>query len=264
MLDDPQNVPIESGGLTPFPPLEPITPPAPREIWTLRDLFLFIAFIPFAYIASYLLILLGYAVIRPWAGWHENVYEAQKSTPFLLTLQSLFYVFISSYLFLMAEVLHNQPFWRSLGWKRPTGKQIAGWLAIGSGIAVAAGIALTIRPDTSSFPLEELFSSRAAAIALGVFAVAVAPIVEEIVFRGLLFAICERTMGMFFAVVITAGLFATLHIPEYWPAWNHILIIFVVGLAFSFARGFSGALTPSIFLHIGYNSLMILGFFASN
>jgi membrane protease YdiL (CAAX protease family) len=108
-----------------------------------------------------------------------------------------------------------------------------------------------------------MFNSRAAILALGTFAIVIAPIVEEVVFRGLLFAICERTLGVNFAVIVTAVLFATLHIPEYWPAWNHIFIIFLVGLVFSFARGRTGALTPSIFLHAGYNSLMIVGFFFS-
>ena len=87
--------------------------------------------------------------------------------------------------------------------------------------------------------------------------------VEELVFRGLLFAIFERAVGMRFAVVATAVLFAGLHIPEYWHAWNHMFMILVVGVVFSLARGMTGSLTPSIILHIGYNSLMMTGLFFS-
>ena len=111
-----------------------------------------------------------------------------------------------------------------------------------------------MRPDTQDFPLEKLFNSRTASYAIGAFAISVAPVVEELVFRGLLFAIFERAVGMRFAVVTTAVLFAGLHVPEYWHAWNHMLMILVVGMVFSLARGMTGSLTPSIILHIGYNS----------
>ena len=87
--------------------------------------------------------------------------------------------------------------------------------------------------------------------------------VEELVFRGLLFAIFERAVGLRFAVVTTAVLFAGLHVPEYWHAWNHMFMILVVGMVFSLARGTTGSLTPSIILHIGYNFLIMAGLFFS-
>ncbi len=74
-----------------------------------------------------------------------------------------------------------------------------------------------------------MFNSRTASFAIGAFAISVAPVVEELVFRGLLFAIFEGSVGIRFAVVATAVLFAGLHIPEYWHAWNHLFMILVVG-----------------------------------
>jgi membrane protease YdiL (CAAX protease family) len=38
-------------------------------------------------------------------------------------------------------------------------------------------------------------------------------------------------------------------------------MILVVGMVFSLARGKSGALTPSILLHVGYNTCMMTGLF---
>lgn len=220
-------------------------------------------FIPFAYLVSDLLALVGYVMVRPFVGWRESAELVQKSTFFLLAMQCLFYIFVLGFLFVVSRLRHGQPFWRSMGWRRPSWNQVAVWLSCGGGLAVLAGLALAIRPDTRSFPLEGMFTSRAACFAIGAFAVSIAPVIEEVVFRGLLFAICERKVGLPFAVTATAVLFAVLHIPEYWPAWNHILVIFVVGMVFSLARGVSGALTPSIFLHVGYNALMITGFFFS-
>jgi hypothetical protein len=133
----------------------------------------------------------------------------------------------------------------------------------GGGLALTVSLVLTLRPDSQGFPLEKMFDSRAASYAIGAFAISMAPVVEELVFRGLLFAILERAVGLRFAVVTTAVLFAGLHIPEYWHAWNHLFMILVVGVVFSLARGATGSLTPSILLHIGYNFLIMAGLFFS-
>jgi hypothetical protein len=84
---------------------------------------------------------------------------------------------------------------------------------------------------------------------------------EELIFRGLLFGIFESQVGLHFAIVTTAILFGGLHVPEYWGAWNHMFLIFLVGLVFSLARGLSGSLAPSVFLHMGYNWSMMIALF---
>jgi membrane protease YdiL (CAAX protease family) len=265
MLGDMENLSPEADGpqLQFLRPQPPVVLLAPREIWKPRDLLLFLAFIPFALVASKLVVLIGYVLLRPFTGWHVRVELVQSDTIFLLIQQCVFYVFILGFLFLLARLLHQQPFWKSLGWQKPTARQVAGYFAGGGVLAVAVGLALSMRPDTQGFPLEKLFNSTTASYAIGAFAIGVAPVVEELVFRGLLFALIERAVGMRTAVVATAVLFAGLHIPEYWHAWNHVFLILIVGVVFSLARGMTGSLTPSIILHIGYNSLMILGIFFS-
>ena len=264
MLDDTQNLSTEVGGapaqgFTPQPPMPSL---APREIWKLRDLLLFLAFIPFALLVSALAVLIGYVVLRPFTSWHVRVDLVQADTVFLLIQQCIFYVFILGFLFLLAK-LQQQPLWKSLGWKKPTARQAVGYLAGGGALALVTSLALLLVPDHQDFPLEKLFNSRTTSFAIGAFAISVAPAVEELVFRGLLFAIFERAVGLRFAVVATAVLFAGLHIPEYWHAWNHMFMILVVGMVFSLARGATGSLAPSIILHIGYNSLIMASLFLS-
>jgi membrane protease YdiL (CAAX protease family) len=264
MLDDPLNPTAEDTGsptLSPAPPPPP--PPAPREIWRPRDLLWLLFFTPFAIVTAKFTVLFGYALLRPMAGWHQSPDAVQSETIFLLIMQVAFYLFILVFLVLLARIQHQQPFWRSLGWRAPTFRQVAGYLVGGCVLAIAVNLALWLQPDVKDFPLEKMFDSQSAAYALAAFAIAVAPPVEELVFRGVLFAVFERTVGVRFAVLATAVLFAGLHIPEYWGAWNHALIIFLVGMVFSLARGLTGRLAPSIFLHIGYNSLMITGLFFS-
>jgi len=250
---------ITDAGSATIPPVAP--PLAPRDIWTLRDLLLFIAFIPFALLASNLGAFVGYVALRPLLHWHTRTDALSSNTLFLLSLQSIFYLLILVYLLLLARVWHHQPFWKSLGWKNPTGRWVVMGLLGGGLLAVVVTFAPPILPDAEGFPLERLFTSQAASYGIGVFAIGVAPVVEELVFRGLLFAIFERAVGLRFATAVTAALFAGLHIPEYWHAWNHVLMILLVGVVFSVARAKTGSLASSILLHVGYNTSIMAGMF---
>jgi membrane protease YdiL (CAAX protease family) len=238
-------------------------PLAPRDIWGLRDFLLFVAFIPLALFGSKILLLVMYSALRPLAGWKTPVDQAQTGTIFLLIEQCFFYFLILTFLFLLARIQHQQTFWRSLGWKTPDPKAILAAIAAGLGLAMLASLVLWLEPDTQAFPLEKLFDSRSASIAIGAFAILVAPLVEELVFRGLLFAIVERIAGVHVAILMTGLLFATLHAPEYWHAWNHLVMITMVGLTFSLVRGLTGNLAPSILMHVGYNTLIMIGVFLS-
>ena len=264
ILDDAEKLSPATGnanGIASLPP--PVQELSPREIWKPLDLILFVSFVPFALLAAKIVLLIAYSALRPLMGWQTTVDLAQTDTIFLLVQQCVFYVFVLAFFILLARVQHQQPMWKSLGWKRPAPLEAMGYLGSGCLLAMVASFGLWLLPDTQSFPLEKLFNSKTASIAIGSFAILIAPVVEELVFRGLIFAIVERTVGLKTAVVISAVLFASLHIPEYWHAWYHLLMILIVGFVFSIARGSSGSLTPSIFLHIGYNALIMVGVFAS-
>jgi membrane protease YdiL (CAAX protease family) len=120
-------------------------------------------------------------------------------------------------------------------------------------------------PEKAGFPLERMFSSPGAAYALAAFAIVVGPFMEELIFRGVLFSIFEARAGLPITIMITAALFAAMHIPEYRGAWYHVLFIFLVGLVLSLARGLTQSLAPSVILHITYNTcLMVVLFFATS
>ena len=248
-----------------LPPLESTLTNARESLpkpWGLRDLFLFIAFVPIGLFAANILVSAGYALLQSTMHWHL---PKQLSTDpfFLLTLQTFFYGLMLAFIYFLVAVDHRQPFWPTLRWRRLEPGKILGCLVGGALLTVAIALLPPLLPDASQFPLQNLFNSRAAAYAIGAFAILVAPFVEEMIFRGILFAIFESQVGLRFAILITAILFGGLHVPEYWGAWNHMLLIFLVGLVFSLARGMSGSLAPSVFLHVGYNGSMMLALFLS-
>ena len=240
-------------------------PPVPRTPWRLRDLGFFIAFMLFALLLCSFITFAGYEILRPVFGWHATLDSLRTNAFFNIAFQCLLYVIVLCYLYVLVVKYYRLPFWRGLGWQHLPVRRALKFAALGAGLSFAIEFAPTLLPDKSKFPLQELFSSPSGAYALALFAVLIAPPMEEVLFRGMLFAYFERWVGLRFAIGGTALLFAVLHIQEYQGAWNHALLILVVGLIFSVARGITGSLAPSILLHMSYNATqMIVLFFVSH
>jgi len=248
------------------PPLEG-TPTEARESlpapWALRDLLRFLAFVPIGFFAADILVSIGYVLLDLAQHGHLTKLKTANDPFFVLVMQTVFYGLVLAYTHHLVTVRHAQAFWPMLRWRRMTVGKTLACLAGGALLTITIALLPPVLPDANQFPLENLFNSRAAIFAIGAFAVLVAPFMEEIIFRGVLFGIFESQIGLRAAILITAILFGGLHVPEYWGAWNHVFMIFLVGLVFSLARGMSGSLAPSVFLHAGYNATMMLGLFLS-
>jgi membrane protease YdiL (CAAX protease family) len=185
----------------------------------------------------------------------------QKNPIFALIGQTVFYAPVLGYIYALVTVKYQLPFWKAFNSGKLTGRRLLRFVAGGIVLALVAEHMPTLVPDKDMFPLQELFSSTAAAYALAVFAVVVAPFMEELIFRGVLFNVFERQVGLGFAIAITALLFAGFHVPEYWGAWNHLLLVSLAGGVFSLARGITGSLAPSVLIHLGYNASVMTALF---
>jgi len=234
--------------------------PAPA-LWASRDLFLFLAFAVSWLILSNFLALAAYQRLKPIMGWHTPVNALEDNAYFAVAAQAVYYGPVLAYIYFLVVVRYRLPFWAGIRWRNPTGRQALLFFLEGFILGVALQFAPTLLPDQESFPLERLLSSTEAALAVGLFAVLVAPFMEELIFRGVLFAIFEKQAGLWLATVATAVLFAALHVPEYWGAWNHVLLILVVGVVFSLARAVTGSLAPSVILHLAYNLFLVIALF---
>jgi membrane protease YdiL (CAAX protease family) len=244
-------------------PIRPIitAPSTEPDLWRARDLLLFVGFsVGWAFMSG-LLLMAGYAVLRPLMGWRTPVSALADNTFFGLLVQLVLYGPVLLYIVLLVVMHYQLPFWAGIRWRWPNGGNAVKLLLSGVLLAllVAAGSALV--PDRRNFPLEKMFSSPAAAYALGAFAVLVAPFMEELIFRGVLFAFFERMAGLRWAVALSALLFAALHYSEYQGAWTHLGMILVVGVVFSVARALTGSVAPGFLLHTAYNGTFILALF---
>jgi membrane protease YdiL (CAAX protease family) len=103
-----------------------------------------------------------------------------------------------------------------------------------------------------------LLSSRAAALALAVLAVATAPLVEEMVYRGLLYSALQRVIGRWFGVVVVTTMFAGLHVWQYRQNIGAILSITLLSLVLTTIRARTGRLLPCFIIHLVFNGVQSL------
>jgi membrane protease YdiL (CAAX protease family) len=103
-----------------------------------------------------------------------------------------------------------------------------------------------------------LDSSRAAALLVAFMAVATAPLVEEIIYRGILFPAWQRLTGSVSAVVIVTLMFAIPHVPQYWPNLAVIFSILMLSAVLTIVRARTSRLVPCYVIHLVFNGIQAL------
>lgn len=120
-----------------------------------------------------------------------------------------------------------------------------------------------IDPLTPDLPTP-LFFQESALVGnlLAVFSLAVvAPVTEEIIFRGFLYpALCSR-LGRVASIFLTTIVFTAAHAPQMNGEYGHLAVIFVVGALLTWQRAVTGSTRYVIVLHTFYNSVLTLGGF---
>lgn len=120
--------------------------------------------------------------------------------------------------------------------------------------AIAAVVNFFI-PEGDNELLKILRSSYAATILVAVFATFTAPLVEEIVYRGILYSALQRTMGAAGAIAVVTICFASVHVLQYWGSPGTILMICLLSLVLTLVRWKTDNLLPCIVLHTIINGL---------
>ena len=115
--------------------------------------------------------------------------------------------------------------------------------------AILAVFGLEIQPDV----IGPLFAEGEIPFLLVFGAVIVAPVVEEIFFRGFVFPGLRNKWGWKVALVGSAALFALVHIIP-----TSYLPIFLLGAIFAYLYQISGSIWPGILLHTTVNSLAVI------
>lgn len=187
----------------------------------------------------------------------ERLYISKPIIPIAATI--LLYVLIILFLYISISTLKDLPFWRTFGWRKlvPTANAPAKpWIYFVGGIALSFCVAIvSSRLKTpENLPIEEMFKSRFGAFLLMGIAVLIAPLVEETVFRGYLYPLFAKSLGVAPGIVITGVLFGLMHAPQLGWTWELVAMLIGVGIVFTLARAKAGTVLASFLLHLAYNS----------
>ena len=141
-------------------------------------------------------------------------------------------------------------------WSRSVGA-LEGWLWVGLALLLFFVTLLLIGVfGGQKTELDRILeSSRATAIMLAALAVLTAPLVEELIYRGLLYSAFRRALGQWAAVVIVTSMFAGLHWIQYWPNAGAISSITLLSLVLTLVRARTGRLLPCFVVHLVFNGV---------
>jgi uncharacterized protein len=177
-----------------------------------------------------------------------------------LVFQSFMYVFLVGALYLVIAWRYGRPFWGALGWNFPIPHALL-LLVAGPALAIAlSALGVILHAPSDGSQIEVLIKSRASLAMVMLFGVVLAPIFEEMLFRGFLLPLLARSVGPWLGILLTAVPFALLHGAQNHWAWQPVVLIGVAGLMFGTVRYKTGSTTSAFLMHSAYNAMGFLGY----
>jgi membrane protease YdiL (CAAX protease family) len=151
---------------------------------------------------------------------------------------------------------YHVSFWPAIRWNWPRSQ----WKLLGLGVLVLLAVDILGRflPMPKNTPFEEFFARPRDAYLISVFAITFGPLMEELFFRGFLYPVLARRMGVAWGIVFTALPFGLMHMFQYGYAWGVVLLIFLMGVVCTAVRASTGSVAASFLVHVGYNATDML------
>jgi membrane protease YdiL (CAAX protease family) len=229
------------------PPTEDLSP-----FWGYSDLLLFAGLVIPCMLAGWALVKAAFAIFHI----HSSLRVVE-----LLPEQLLGYGLLFGALALALRLQYDRPFWRSLGWlpmRLPPALIVAAGGATSMSVAFLGSL---IHTPTTNNPLMELLEDRTSTILMAVFGIGIAPVCEELAFRGFLQPLLARSLGAVPGVIVAAIPFGLLHYREFGNSWRHAVLIALAGTIFGWVRHVTGSTKASALMHASYNALIFVALF---
>ena len=152
------------------------------------------------------------------------------------------------------------PLWRSLAWRWPAEGPWT-YLALGPGLALATGLLANVlqAKNIQDGLMEQLLADPVGSRLLVLFGVTGAPMIEELLFRGIVLPVAVRSLGIWAGLLATSVPFSLMHGPMYDWSWQHLLLLVLVGIAFGMVRLRADSTLASTVTHGAYNLMMFAG-----
>jgi membrane protease YdiL (CAAX protease family) len=154
---------------------------------------------------------------------------------------TLAYVAMLIAMYVLVTRHRQRPFWQTVGWRWPGNLGWLGYMTGGAVLAVGLGEVSRLLPIPKSLPMDKFFQNQLGAYLMMIFGVAIAPLAEEMLFRGFLYPVLDRWLQTLFMtprlfrrgcawVLIMAGWGYVEHrLPVLWSVLLAIVVFLAVG-----------------------------------
>ncbi len=221
------------------------------------------------WVASVGLLLVGnlvavivYALVRLRSFNAVDLQHAIESDPVLIlfSVAAMIPVHLLTFVVAWAVVtgFNRRPFREAVGWS--WGERFGFWscAAVAAGLWIF-GILLAMLFGGQETDIDRIIaSSGAARFSVAFLAVATAPIVEETVYRGVIYAPLERAAGKIWAIVIVTVMFAGVHFHQYRKNFAVIAAVVVLSFVLTWVRAQTGRLLPCFVIHALFNGIQAI------
>jgi hypothetical protein len=183
--------------------------------------------------------------------------------PLVTVAAQLFaYLVVLIFMISVVEGQRGRDFWRAIHWNWPRNP----WIFVTGGVVLSVGLQgiAHFLPMPKELPIDRFFQTPAEAWALSLFGVTMAPLMEELFFRGFLYPVLARRLGLPIAVLLTSVGFGLIHAPQLGRAWGPVLVVFLVGVALTLTRAKTKSVASSLLVHIAYNGTLSILLFAGS
>jgi membrane protease YdiL (CAAX protease family) len=258
LVSTPEFIPDDQNGALPEIPVAP--PPDPP-----------FGLVEIAAVVSFTLgalLLCGFAGL--WLAPHFPIFhgatraEIANNPLYLVPAQACAYLFAFAFMRMLITLRAQQDFWPAIKWNRlPVGDMVTFSFG-GVVLALTTQLISHFLPIPKELPMDKYFAQPSYIYLMMAFGILVAPLMEELFFRGLVFPVAVRYLGLSFGTVLTAALFAIIHQGQLAHAWAPLTLLFLVGMVLTTIRAMTKSVAASWITHMSYNAtLFALLFYAT-
>lgn len=241
------------------PPIEPIAAPLPDPAWNGWDVLRLILLTLVAlFVGVFTVLLIARWLLYP----HTPLGEVARFPLVVVGGQSLAYLLVLAYMYILVTRERGRPdFLKAIHWNWPS--NVAVYVLAGFGLSVSLQLLARFLPIPKELPIDNFFRTPAEAWAIGILSVTLAPLMEELFFRGFLYPVLARGIGIPIAIFVTALAFALLHGGQLMFSWGPVLVIFLVGLVLTTVRAKRNSVAAGVLIHMAYNGTITVAMFAA-
>ena len=207
-------------------------------------------------------VLVAMLMARAWIYPHATLGDIARIPLVIVAGQSLSYLLVLAYMYVLVTRERGRPdFLAALHWNWPS--HVSVYVLAGFVLSVALQGLAHLLPIPKELPIDSFFRTPAEAWALGLLSITLAPLMEELFFRGFLYPVLARRVGLPIALFLTALGFALLHGAQLGFSWGPVLVIFLVGLVLTMVRARKNSVAAGVLIHMAYNATITVAMFAA-